>query len=637
MLRSVVWRLRLGHAVIALLVLLLLLVGWFGLQRIQQTEQDLIGRSVPDLLRVELLGRRLNDLLRDLENLEAISTPEVLERRQSDFAHSFNELFDVFSPAEFTDPSLFSAFIGPLENLQLSAEDAVSLHRLRLTLAANETLNRDRLDAAFDTLRAQIEPLVIDTGSEVEKSLLADPQQPTSDRQSNNGLAKTVQDFSRLTQLMLSLDVMRRTSQSAASAETDDQLQEQSNRLSFGFRSAAQLLASLPDSPQRMAVATGLRDIRAKLFQEGGLIEIRRQQIVTAEEIAEEQQRRFELLEALSSASNQLIEDASDNISAAASVVNQNIKTTIVGLSVMGLLAIFIIILIVWLIVERQVIGRLAQLANSVRQIADGNDKHEVLVAGTDELGDMASALGVFKENSRELRRSNEELARFAYAASHDLRSPLRAIGDLATWTLEDAGDQIPQEAREHLLLLQRRVDRLSRLLNDLLDYASVGREESSVKPVDIGGLADEIIELLSPDGRFSVVMENEVPEFTTYDAPLRQILMNLFSNAIKHHDRDEGSISVRASRRHGALSIEISDDGPGIPERFHGQIFELFQTLKPRDRVEGSGMGLAIVRKLVERYGGSIDLDSDPDRGRGTVFRFTWPVLNTNHTSAAA
>jgi signal transduction histidine kinase len=114
------------------------------------------------------------------------------------------------------------------------------------------------------------------------------------------------------------------------------------------------------------------------------------------------------------------------------------------------------------------------------------------------------------------------------------------------------------------------------------------------------------------------------MPTFQTPRVPLEQVIRNLVSNAIKHHDRDDGAIEVFSRESGNFYEFAVSDDGPGIPPEFHDRVFQIFQTLKSRDEVEGSGMGLALVKKTVEAHGGNVTLESSG--GRGTTFRFTWP-----------
>jgi signal transduction histidine kinase len=227
-------------------------------------------------------------------------------------------------------------------------------------------------------------------------------------------------------------------------------------------------------------------------------------------------------------------------------------------------------------------------------------------------------------ERTAELARINSELEQFTYIASHDLKAPLRAIGNLASWISEDAGAVLPPASQEHLAKLRGRIKRLDQFLDDLLAYARAGRGEYPPERVDTAALVRDIIETLAPPATFTFTIHEPMPILLTARVPLENILRNLIANAVKHHDRPNGQIQVAARACGEQIEFAVIDDGPGIAPEFHGRIFEIFQTLHPRDQVEGTGVGLAIVKKSVESYGGSISIESS--LGRGAIFRFTWP-----------
>lgn len=249
-------------------------------------------------------------------------------------------------------------------------------------------------------------------------------------------------------------------------------------------------------------------------------------------------------------------------------------------------------------------------LAEKVRAIREGEVERERLTARLDR-------------QVRELERSNRELDDFAYVTSHDLKSPLRDVRNLATWIAEDAAGKLPPESARHLELLGDRVQRMERLLDDLLEYSRVGRLLAPPETFAVREVFDEVAALHGEDTGFGLAYEGDDVRLSTPRAPLAKVLRNLVGNAIKHHDRAPGAVTVRVAEEGERVRVTVSDDGPGVPPEFHERVFRMFQTLRPRDAVEGSGAGLAIVKKTVELFGGEVSLRSE---GRGVEVSFTWP-----------
>jgi PAS domain S-box-containing protein len=220
----------------------------------------------------------------------------------------------------------------------------------------------------------------------------------------------------------------------------------------------------------------------------------------------------------------------------------------------------------------------------------------------------------------------NAELEAFAHAASHDLKAPLRVIDNASKWLEEDLHDYLTGETRDNMNMLRGRVGRMEKLLDDLLEYSRIGRaiDGSHAQFVTGDVLMSEVLALVSLPQGFTVKVSPDFAEIRVPSMPLRQIMLNLVGNAIKHHDEDQGCIEVAVEDCGAHYAFTVKDDGPGIPPQFHEQIFKMFQTLRPRDQVEGSGMGLAMVRKNIEVYGGTLELNSA--EGQGSTFHFTWP-----------
>lgn len=228
---------------------------------------------------------------------------------------------------------------------------------------------------------------------------------------------------------------------------------------------------------------------------------------------------------------------------------------------------------------------------------------------------------------TRELERSNRELDQFAYVASHDLKAPLRGIANLAGWLEEDLGERLGPESRKHIELLKGRVHRMEALIDGLLTYSRVGRKKIPPESVDVRKLIDEVIDLLAPGDEVSISIADDMPVFVTPRILLEQVFHNLISNALKHARAETPRLEVGvrdAGEPSGFWEFWVKDNGPGIHPRYQDRIWEIFQTLQPRDKVEGTGIGLALVKKIVEQQGGSVGVVSRP--GEGAKFYFFWP-----------
>lgn len=226
---------------------------------------------------------------------------------------------------------------------------------------------------------------------------------------------------------------------------------------------------------------------------------------------------------------------------------------------------------------------------------------------------------------AEDLERKNQELDQFAYVTSHDLKAPLRGIANLSRWIEEDGGEGLNDEVRGHLELMRGRVHRMEAMIDALLQYSRVGRAPIRPERVDVGALLAEIIDLVDPPPGMAIEVAPKMPTLTAERLPLQQVFQNLIVNAIRHHDHPErGRVEISARTIGDAYEFAVADDGPGIAPQYHEKVFVIFQTLEARDKKESTGVGLALVKKIVEAEGGRVTVDSEP--GRGATFRFTWP-----------
>ncbi|MBW8042524.1 MAG: PAS domain S-box protein [Planctomycetes bacterium] len=224
----------------------------------------------------------------------------------------------------------------------------------------------------------------------------------------------------------------------------------------------------------------------------------------------------------------------------------------------------------------------------------------------------------------QQVENINQELKDFAYIVSHDLKAPLRGIKTLAEWISTDYADKLDEQGKEQLNMLSSRVQRMHNLIDGVLQYSKVGREKVEGVRVNLNKLVSEVIDMLAPPENIEITVENELPVIECEETRIIQVFENLLSNAMKYMDKPQGRISIGCVRENDFWKFSVTDNGPGIEEKHLERIFQIFQTLSPRDEYESTGVGLAVVKKIVELYGGNIWVESKP--GEGSTFYFTLP-----------
>ncbi len=228
------------------------------------------------------------------------------------------------------------------------------------------------------------------------------------------------------------------------------------------------------------------------------------------------------------------------------------------------------------------------------------------------------------KQAQADLEDRNRELDSFVYVVSHDLKAPLRAVANLSQWIEDDLDGQLTADTRSQMNLLRSRVNRMAATIDGLLDYARVGRDEDAIESVAVARLLAEVIDSVVPPPTFTIDLPTELPTLITKRTPLFQVFVNLIGNGIKHHHSEAGKIRIAIAERGEWYEFAIADDGSGIAPEHQERMFKIFQAVNPQKRSDSTGIGLAIVKKIIEAEGGTIWLESE--LGRGTTFYFTWP-----------
>ncbi|SEK42137.1 sensor histidine kinase [Nonomuraea pusilla] len=290
-------------------------------------------------------------------------------------------------------------------------------------------------------------------------------------------------------------------------------------------------------------------------------------------------------------------------------------------------------------IVRFAVLKPVGALTEQVRKVAAGDFDHRLRVDRPAELAELSShvdamrgrivsAWRVAADQAEELRRSNGELEQFAYVASHDLQEPLRKVASFTQMLEQRYGPQLDERARQYIHYAVDGAKRMQLLINDLLDFSRVGRATGEREPADAGGALDAALENLSAaiEDAGAVVTRDPLPVVLADPRRLTQLFQNLVENAVKFRSERPPRVHVGVRRVDDLWEFSCSDNGIGVEPKYAERIFLIFQRLHPRDVYPGTGIGLALCRKIVEFHGGRIWLDGSAG-GQGATFRWTLPA----------
>lgn len=278
--------------------------------------------------------------------------------------------------------------------------------------------------------------------------------------------------------------------------------------------------------------------------------------------------------------------------------------------------------------IAHHISSRVLKMVNMANTIAAGNYRVHMADNSSGEIGQLSKALNdmakILDSNITLLKRQRDELDQFAHIVSHDLKAPLRGIDNVVTWIEEDHYVELSTRVRDYLNLIKGRVIRAEALLRGILDYAKVGKVERVREAVDLNILLREIKEDVLIHPGIDISIQPEMPVIFTERIPLLQVFTNLITNAIKYHDKPNGTIKIYFQEAGDFYEFFVEDDGPGIDPNYHHKIFLIFQTLQEEDTFESTGIGLAIVKKILDDRDLSINIRSEV--GRGSIFSFIWP-----------
>lgn len=224
----------------------------------------------------------------------------------------------------------------------------------------------------------------------------------------------------------------------------------------------------------------------------------------------------------------------------------------------------------------------------------------------------------------QQLEDANENLREFAHIVSHDLKAPLRGIRSIGRWLKTDYEERLDEEGKELLQLLDQRTSRMQQLIDGIMTFAKVSHSSEQIIEIQLSPFLEDLIEGLDVPSHIKIDIQDDLPKVNFELTQLTQVFQNLLSNAVKYMDKPEGRIKVEAKSKPSFWEICVSDNGPGIEKTYHEKIFQIFETLESRDKIDSSGVGLSIVKKIIDKVGGELWVESEV--GKGSSFFFQVP-----------
>ncbi|MEM8709646.1 MAG: HAMP domain-containing sensor histidine kinase [Planctomycetota bacterium] len=585
---------------IVVLFSLAMLASDAGFQRLRASLDEIHEETLPNVLALQEVGLRVPEFLRTADSVQDVSDANALEKLEADLEEATIGLMGAIQR------SGSAGLEGLLRELDEDVGRVLEAKRQEIDASSNAQIAVIRFASAASDLAEQLEGDLIQV-------------------RATGGNANSIRDLRA--QVLAIVTELR-----GIPDLPEESLQRVERRYEVARRECIPMLSSLEGERRRDRAAAFLQ-----LFPSGvdpSSLFARRRDSIEAEarvgSAVEAGARTAELLKV--QASNSAEESTQAITQSRRGALSEASRARLIEVSLF-VMALVLSGLILWLYVRGRIARRMEQLSDDLQRLSEGDLDVEVRGGGDDEMAKLASAAEVFRKNARELEQTlhvlemrNATLNEFAYVASHDLKSPMRAIANLASWIREDCEDALPDGSREHLGLITERIEKMESLLEDLLRYSRLGNDERITEVIELGSLIRDVVDILALPETVRFELKGGDRTIFTIAAPLQLCLRNLIQNAVHHSDQAEPHVTVQVEGAEDVASsirIIVEDDGPGIPEAQRPEAFRIFRKLHHGGT--GTGMGLALTKRAVELMGGTISIEDGTPRG--ARFVLVWPT----------
>ncbi len=673
---SVTRQLRYAFLIISALSLVAALVAFWGFHAIQRAQEEIVDRALPSMLIIRNLAEAAHALVDEDNNFDDVRTVQGLDQRSIDIearmAAMRGEIRSLLAETHSSDRAeaingLLSEIASNIVRLGELAQERIALIERQEAMAA---AGQDASGALETLLKAQIAELTAELATASQAFASSTGQADETRAGSYAGIQEAAAQIERLIEARFRTLQLGEALGRVVLELAVDMVERERAGFERNLRAVTDLAGALRGEDAHRRASRHLQLMTEISEDREGVFSVSARRLQVSAETRRLRRANRELVARISATVAGLVATSNAEIGSATMSVSGAINA--------GRAYLVFIVLVVFaaalffFVISRHLVARLNLLTDRTLQLADGHLDVEIDVPGNDEIVQMAQALGTFRDTARrllrregqlrgqtrelteangqllnaqkalkqqtiELRRSNEELEQFAYVASHDLQEPLRMVSSYVELIKRRYQDRLDQDANEFIGFAVEGAARMKNLLNDLLQYSRVGRAQFDFVAVDLQKIMGEVARDLEffrqqTNGRIGF---SDLPVVRGDKGLIYRVLQNLVQNGLKFSADAAPQVIVSAEAADDRVTVCVKDNGIGIDPKFRNKIFEIFQRLHTREEYSGNGIGLAIAQRIVERHGGRIWFESTSKPG--TVFKFTLPAATKDDVDGRA
>ena len=649
-------KLILSFSIILILTILSVLVATLSIKRIDASKNELTDSSIPALVVANQLSRIALEVVQDSLQMDAVESVEELTIRYNSANLHIEELrvllkllkqYSISEPISIHVKELLDAFEANVDRRTYLISNLIKLRDKNDRDIASMLNAIEVLLDLTSVLKIEVDVAMLDQLSVVKST--ADNFSRSKESFSDNINRLIEVDIYRveaINQLIASLNEIRKDLQNIMSANNREIILSIQQEFDHILRGITRTIVKISKGNLRDEFGPHVSTLIQYGQDTNDIFQGRIKILELSEELAEISNENLSLTQNINDDVLLISTEVNNYTKKSASTLDETVALSRNILIIIAIIAIAISLLIVWKVVYKNIISKLMKLSWVTKKLSNHELDIEIDLSGHNEFSDIAKALEALRENSikreelnrklseksKQLERSNEDLTQFAYVASHDLQEPLRMVGSYVQLLDQRYKDKLDDEADKFINFAVEGCLRMQAMIKDLLIFSRVDSGDEAMQPICLDQMLNEVVSDL--DVRIyeskATIKWDELSEVYAVPTQVRAVLSNLINNAMKYCSGHAPMIEINTKVLDGNVQIAVKDNGIGINDKYQEKIFVIFKRLHTRGEFSGTGIGLSICKKIIERHGGKIWLESK--LGEGSTFYFTLPAVPQSH-----